>query len=311
MALKCLKPIRLTKNLSPVLYPDGLEVPCGKCLHCRKQYARQWSTRLYHELSYHEKSCFITLTYSDENVPVNEETRFMTLRKKDLQKFFKRLRKRLDNRRLKYYACGEYGTSTQRPHYHIIIYGVGLSDDDRAAVMDSWKLCDWKNSTIRKKAFGLVETRSIQYVASYIDKKFSGALADEEYDQKGREPIFRLVSAGIGRRFVIENEKQIFQDGFIRLSGTKRSLPRYYLNTLAKTKEKEVEDLKLKIKQNAEFAECEIVEDVTGLNTSVDVFYKTQNPMNVMKLVNGIKSKRIQHDTNLNGKLKLFRSNKQ
>jgi len=333
--MKCLRPIRLTKNLCPVKYPDGLEVPCGRCLHCRKQYSRQWSVRMYHELAYHDTMSFITLTYDQKNVPVNEETRFMTLKKADLQKFFKRLRKRLDNRRIKYYACGEYGTYTQRPHYHAILYGVGLSDPDRKAIMDSWKLCDWKNETIKKNAFGLVETKSIQYVTSYIDKKLSGPLAEEEYVQKGREPVFRLVSNGIGRSYILENQKQLSQDGFIRIGGSKTSLPRYYLNTLEKEFNKKraespgasplarlavspapqadptgSEALKLKIQQAAYFSECEQIEKLTGINTTFDAYYKTQSSDNVIKLVKAIKSKRIQHDMILTAKVNLFRSKK-
>ena len=45
----------------------------------------------------------------------------MTLQKSDLQKFFKRLRKKT-HEKISYYAVGEYGDNTQRPHYHIILF---------------------------------------------------------------------------------------------------------------------------------------------------------------------------------------------
>ena len=48
------------------------------------------------------------------------------LKKSDFQKFIKRLRKDYD---IKYFACGEYGDKTLRPHFHAILFGVNFSDD--------------------------------------------------------------------------------------------------------------------------------------------------------------------------------------
>lgn len=49
---------------------------------------------------------------------------FAVLSKEDLQKFFKRLRFSLRkdfDAEIRYFACGEYGPDTFRPHYHIIL----------------------------------------------------------------------------------------------------------------------------------------------------------------------------------------------
>ena len=79
--MKCLKPILLQKNVDRSLYPDGLEVPCGKCLACRITKRREWSLRMFHELHYHKDSSFVTLTYDDCNIPHSG-----SLIKSDLQK---------------------------------------------------------------------------------------------------------------------------------------------------------------------------------------------------------------------------------
>jgi len=129
--MQCTNPVRLFrvrtkfgyKQINPSEYPDGLLVPCGKCMHCRVAKRREWSLRMLHELDEHEDSIFITLTYDEDNVPEN-----MSLRKADLQKFFKRLRKALGDRTIKYFACGEYGDKTERLHYHSIIFGLSLKD---------------------------------------------------------------------------------------------------------------------------------------------------------------------------------------
>jgi len=107
----CLNPIYLEKLQN--------FVPCRKCVECKMARAREWAVRLYSELKTAEKSCFITLTYSDENNP-------HILVKEDFQKFMKRLRKDFH---VKYFACGEYGDKFLRPHFHAILYGVNFSDD--------------------------------------------------------------------------------------------------------------------------------------------------------------------------------------
>ena len=58
--MQCINPVRLFKNLSPQDYPDGLLVPCGKCIACRISKRREWSIRMLHELEDHQKSVFVT-----------------------------------------------------------------------------------------------------------------------------------------------------------------------------------------------------------------------------------------------------------
>ena len=67
--MTCEKPIIIFKGLDPVLYPDGLKVPCGKCLLCRIRRKSEWTDRLTHELGYHDGALFVTLTYDPAYVP--------------------------------------------------------------------------------------------------------------------------------------------------------------------------------------------------------------------------------------------------
>lgn len=85
---------------------------CGKCFECQKAYSNEWALRLYHEKKYHKYSFFLTLTYDDAHCPP-------MLMKKDLQMFIRRLKKFADFR---YFACGEYGGKSGRPHYHLMIF---------------------------------------------------------------------------------------------------------------------------------------------------------------------------------------------
>lgn len=93
----------------------AVHLPCGKCVGCRMDNARMWAIRCLHESQMHEDNAFVTLTFNDENLH--------DIRKDDVQKFFKRLRKALKGKRLSYYAVGEYGDLSHRPHYHALVFG--------------------------------------------------------------------------------------------------------------------------------------------------------------------------------------------
>lgn len=90
---------------------------CGNCEQCIAEKANNWVIRNHYESKAHKKICFITLTYKDN-------TYFLI--KKHLQDFIKRLRRYVEyhekGEKLRYFAVGEYGERTNRPHFHIIIY---------------------------------------------------------------------------------------------------------------------------------------------------------------------------------------------
>lgn len=69
---------------------------------------------------------FVTLTYDDEHLPLSPSG-LPTLRYSDVQKFLKRLRTN-SGQKFRYFAASEYGDRTQRPHYHLIIYGLDIPD---------------------------------------------------------------------------------------------------------------------------------------------------------------------------------------
>ena len=124
--MRCQTPIWVDPGDEP------LQVPCGKCLICLSNRRQDWSVRILNEYKYSIGSRFITLTYSDKHLPEDGQ-----LNKSDLQKYFKRLRKTLD-KRVRYYAVGEYGTKRGRPHYHILLFNV--KDDDEQKIRNAWTL---------------------------------------------------------------------------------------------------------------------------------------------------------------------------
>lgn len=311
--MQCTNPIKLFKKELEARFPDGLLVPCNKCLACRIQKRKEWSMRLLHELAHWDKSVFVTLTYTKENTPPNG-----SLVKKDLQKFIKRLRKSLDSydgRKIRYFACGEYGeksrmlpngivTMGERPHYHLIIFG--LSIFEQQFVVRNWSYCDWSNDKILRGSFGLAEALSIEYVAGYIHGKLSGSEAEKEYDNKGRESVFRLMSKGIGRDYVVNNSEQLVDQKGSSVRGHMRSLPRYYLDKLDMSDEDKALFL-ISIKADSQKRSMELVEfftDISGLTE--DVAYKVLPNNGASYLATKVNEAKKQHDKNLNAKINLY-----
>lgn len=191
-------------------------VPCGKCPQCLKRRVASWSFRLEMESLLWNKQYFLTLTYDNENVPISENG-FLTLRPKDLTDWFKRLRKRAG--KLRYYLCGEYGTNTKRPHYHIILFST-------SSLFPSDIESTWTHGSVY---YGRVEPASIRYTVQYYDK----GVWNKSHVRDDREPEFSRMSQGIGKNFLTHRQVKNFLDNpqksFIYNSeGKKISIPRYY-----------------------------------------------------------------------------------
>lgn len=150
---------------------DPLEIPCGCCVGCRMSHAKEWSVRCALEREYYDQDeCFfLTLTYDARHLPKDGQ-----LCKTDLQKFWKRLRRA--GYRFRYFACGEYGETYQRPHYHAIVFGLKVDDlrfyrlsDRMSALYVSRSIQDiWSYGLV---SLGYADTGSMAYVAGYCEKK--------------------------------------------------------------------------------------------------------------------------------------------
>ena len=287
--MQCSKPIRLMKNQTS---PTGLLVPCGKCLPCRLQKKREWSLRLHHELESWPSANFLTLTYQDVYLPNGD-----SLCKSDLQKFFKRLRRDIAPRKIKYFASGEYGTKRDRPHYHAIVYGLGHTYDEHKLVMDNWPFCDWNEPSIRHRSFGLVVSKSIDYVADYTLKMLSGDLLEEVYLSQGREPPFKICSQGIGRDYADLNSDLIEQECSCKLQGKSYQAPRYYIKRLGLS-------TKCILSKSKEL-DKKVVMHYTGLDASSDDLYRTADVGTILKYESEIRQAKSQNTANLEAKIKM------
>jgi hypothetical protein len=227
--VKCISPVTIERSLQVNGVSQTVQVPCGQCIACRINRRSDWALRMFLESSYWTSCSFLTLTYDDEHLPlqlctVDDSPVYLpTLVKRDVQLFIKRLRKRLGSRKIKFFAAGEYGDHTYRPHYHAILFGVDpVSDYDD--VKSSW--------TAGHIALLPVKDGSFNYVAGYVIDKLNNELGDTFY--LGRLRPFSLCSQGLGSRVLDELDlDKVYKDGFIvTCDGKHHRIPRYFLKKM-------------------------------------------------------------------------------
>lgn len=187
----------------------SVAVPCRHCLGCHLDYARSWSNRMLMEFNETGKGIFLTLTYRNEDLPKTDDG-VPTLSKRDWQLFMKRLREHFAPKKLRFFAAGEYGSKTQRPHYHAIIFGLGFEDlpDLRCIGANEIKDPYFSSSVIEKIwahgfiLIGAVNSQTCGYVARYVIKKhYKKSLpelhgAAQEFTLSSRRPGIGLSDPG-------------------------------------------------------------------------------------------------------------------
>lgn len=190
-----------------------ITVPCGRCLECLSRRRNDWSLRLSQELKRAESAFFITLTYDDEHIPyVNGSPAVV---KKDVQDWLKRYRKLIAPTKVRYFLVSEYGATTLRPHYHLLLFNAPTKnlEEDVAST--------WQKGHIH---VGTVTAESIHYCTKYC-LVLDGVTYPEELKP------FMLCSQGIGINYITDaiveyhNERESDE---VTLYGHKHKLPRYY-----------------------------------------------------------------------------------
>lgn len=218
----CYQPIQIKNPKFGLLGEEQyLLVNCRKCLECRQKRANEWALRCMAEAQKYTQNCFITLTY--EKSPI-------WLQKRDLQLFFKRLRKAIAPVKIKFFACGEYGTKRSRPHYHAIIFGYDFADKYlwskspkgypifRSNILE--KIWTLGNSTVQA-----VTIDSCAYCALY-----SSPQKHEMPKHLQAVPEFNLMSKNLGSDFLLSNMETYLKTDEIWFEGKKYNIPQYILN---------------------------------------------------------------------------------
>lgn len=212
----CVNPLRIYDKV----LLRSIPVPCSKCPECIKTRINSWKFRLTQERRRSQNVSFITLTYNDDNLKFAKNGK-PTLVKRDLQLFFKKLRKqqlKYCDWKLKYYAVGEYGTKYKRPHYHIILFNL----HPKTNLAESWNNGFIDISPAREHSIG--------YTLKYISKPKTKSKNDVQLCE------FSLMSKNIGSNYLTENIKkyhsQLYNCFLITEKGYKMPIPKYYKEKL-------------------------------------------------------------------------------
>lgn len=234
-------------------------IPCGKCRGCRLDYSKEWATRCTLEASMWNHNWFVTMTYDEEHKPYKDEftddkgitwtdpgTWNGYLKPIDVMLFHKRLRQHLsrhfNHEGYRFYYCGEYGETYERPHYHELMFNMPIDCRDLKYLRMSKSgfpifECKWLSDTWGK---GLVTVQEYHwsaaaYTARYIMKKQTGDYSSEYYAMRGQTPEMVNMSRmpGIARMFYEQHKNEIYDlDEIIMKVGkdTVKSLkpPKYY-----------------------------------------------------------------------------------
>lgn len=200
-----------------------IDVPCGRCYGCMRMRCNGWVFRHLCELNRASSAHFVTLTYSDENLPFSGTSPCFS--KRDVQLFLKRLRKWLSKHypdaKIKYHVAAEYGDTFGRPHYHLLLYGFPNDPDSLDQIPISWNL---GNVDV-----GSVTEASIRYVVEYITQYYYETdFASEE------EKPFALFSNGIGSCMYSDVAKYISKtkQPLFFIAGKSYKIPNSYLVAL-------------------------------------------------------------------------------
>lgn len=273
--MACYHPLKVwySKDLNPsgkrsivfshvnALQPDeSFQIPCSQCVGCRLERSRQWATRCLHEAQEYENNCFITLTFSPEEIIKRKNPNSLDV--DEYQKFMKRLRKRFipknpyeknteqykehhEKYQIRFFHCGEYGDHNGRPHYHALLFNFDFEDKELFKIDKGIRY--YISQSLQELwpygfcLIGDVTFESAAYVARYIMKKATGELAEYRYnintetgeylpDSEKLKPEYITMSRrpGIGKKWFDKYHSDVYPKDFITINGKKVKPPKYY-----------------------------------------------------------------------------------
>jgi hypothetical protein len=175
---------------------------------CRIENAREWKTRALLEADSHKENMCVTLTFAPEHLPEGG-----SLDPKLFTKWMKRFRFAVDRdlpgTKVRYYQVAEYGGEHQRPHHHVIVFGLRCHYGYQVLKPGGGYECQCDTHKILRETwtFGHVKVQeftkgTVQYLTEYLINKRSGERAKEFL--KGRHPEYCTMSRrpGIGHLFI-------------------------------------------------------------------------------------------------------------
>lgn len=189
-----------------------------------------------HEAQMNAVNAFVTLTYDDKHIPAGG-----TLWPAHLAELWRALRHQLGP--LRYFACGEYGERTLRPHYHALIFGQDFHADRKKHLELSADRPTWTSKTLDNAwgkgltHIGELTFASAAYIARYTFKKLNGEPAARAYARVADDgtvysvtPEFVRMSLkpGIGQTWYNDFKDDVYPHDEVVHRGRRHKPPPYY-----------------------------------------------------------------------------------
>ncbi|AXL14909.1 replication initiator protein [Microviridae sp.] len=210
-----------------------MSVPCGRCAACLRNKQQDWLVRLKHEERYSNNAYFVTLTYNDQNLPLDGNG-LAQLYKPDVQKFIKRLRKNTKVK-FKYFCVGEYGETYGRPHYHLLIFNLGKDRNQvEKEIIKAWskrsKIVKGERQMFGQIDIGDVTDASIAYCTKYIiQKRKVPEFMEQPFSLMSTKPA---IGSDYLKKVQNTDWHEIDNKFYIQFGASKFKMPEYYRNKL-------------------------------------------------------------------------------
>lgn len=173
----------------------------------------------------HSNNCFATLTYRDECLErIGGGSPLTTLNPQTLQNWLKRYRLAIAPLKVRFFAVGEYGDKSERPHYHVVLFGdrgclrgrtrrrfgTSAADPDNCCDPCRRLSASWGLGSVE---FGELNMKSASYIAEYAVKKMT---RPTDRRLMGRHPEFARMSLkpGIGHDAMWEVSSKLMEVGW-------------------------------------------------------------------------------------------------
>lgn len=260
-------------SVSKMAEYEMIETPCNKCVSCDMLRALRQAVQLHCELRTTDtRSYFLTLTYDNEHLPED-----FSVDKQELQRFIKRLRKwhtKNNKGKMRYKSQGEYGGMFGRPHYHLAIFNLELTDLQLIGSEANYPA--YESETLSKiwgkgqvHLIDLVFENCLYITTHHIEQKTSDSVKTHEKPIRHpltnkliteRKPEFSTQSSkpGIGKQFFEKYMSDMYPSDFLTYKGQKMPVPKYFDALLKQHDPKLYENIKTK---RAEKVESRSVEE--------------------------------------------------
>lgn len=261
-------------------------IPCGNCIGCRLDYARDKAVQLTLETMnpiYGKNECwFLTLTYDDTRLDTHttvdletgEKFEGVSTNKTHLQGFWKRLRYHLNQKypgkKIQYLNVTEYGEQTQRPHGHAIVFGLPLdisqfvkhgNNSQGDAYWESLEPIGKEGQTLAdiwgygNVTIGEATFQSMAYVARYTLKKTKAQYDEWWYKSQGKEPEWISMSDNIGKWYYDLHKYEIYKMDLVPVldsAGQMQKPPKSYDRFYQRDEPEKWKEVQRKRKEQAE-----------------------------------------------------------